>query len=255
MSATLWRMARDRPGPAALPRRGRVGMAASTVLHAAALALLVRIVVPTPPAPPELRPVTMLFAPAAAPSALPAPAVARSSPPAMAQALPAQPPQPVARETASAAATSPIHLPQRPRVLASHSNARPTAVPVRPAPTAPANPVPAPTAAPMASGDDNSTLARLAGSINTAVQQAASMPLVARRQHREGKAQVGFSYLDGAVANVALLQSSQSRVLDDAALDAVRSARYPLPPAVLRGRRLPMQVWIDFRLHPEPVEG
>jgi len=50
------------------------------------------------------------------------------------------------------------------------------------------------------------------------------------------------------VDDVTLTQSSASRMLDDAAVLAVRSARYPAAPAALAGRRIPMQVWVDFEL-------
>jgi TonB family protein len=45
-----------------------------------------------------------------------------------------------------------------------------------------------------------------------------------------------------------LAQSSASRLLDDAALSAVQTARYPAPPPQLRGRKLSLVVWIDFHL-------
>jgi TonB family protein len=61
-----------------------------------------------------------------------------------------------------------------------------------------------------------------------------------------------FNYVNGAVDSIAVAQSSQSRVLDDAAVRAVRAARYPAPPESLRGRRLAMLLWIDFRLASSP---
>ena len=98
-------------------------------------------------------------------------------------------------------------------------------------------------------------LARLQASIDQAVHQAAFMPEAARRQHREGRAQVRFNYIDGAVAAVALAHSSQSRLLDDAALAAVRTGRYPAPPPPLRGRLLTLSVWIDFHLTAPATES
>ncbi len=76
------------------------------------------------------------------------------------------------------------------------------------------------------------------------------MPEAARRQHREGRVLARFSYLDGAVRDPAILLSSHSQLLDDAALLAVRQARCPPAPASLTGRRLDLVVWIDFRTSP-----
>ncbi len=78
------------------------------------------------------------------------------------------------------------------------------------------------------------------------------MPAAAIRQHRNGRAQLRFSYLDGAVDSVAVARSSESRLLDDAAVQAVRAAHYPAPPAGLRGHRIALQVWIDFQLRSSP---
>jgi TonB family protein len=57
-----------------------------------------------------------------------------------------------------------------------------------------------------------------------------------------------FDYTDGAVDAVQVVQSSNSRVLDDAAVRAVRQASYPASPPSLHGRRLSLQLWIDFHL-------
>src|SRR5277367_5038327 len=91
-------------------------------------------------------------------------------------------------------------------------------------------------------------IAQFTGSIHAAVQAAAVMPPAARRQHREGRAEVRFSYLDGAVAEIALAQSSQSRLLDDAALAAVARARYPASPPPLLGQKIPMVLGVEFQM-------
>ena len=59
---------------------------------------------------------------------------------------------------------------------------------------------------------------------------------------------VKFTYIDGRVDGVELVAGSQSRVLDDAALQAVSRAAYPPPPEALRGRHLDLLVWVNFRL-------
>jgi protein TonB len=79
--------------------------------------------------------------------------------------------------------------------------------------------------------------------IQHAVQEAAVYPPRARLLHRQGRAQVRFDYAGGAVAGVALAQSSQSPMLDEAALEAVRRATYPKAAAQLR---LALVVWVNF---------
>jgi protein TonB len=105
-----------------------------------------------------------------------------------------------------------------------------------------------PAAAPPPATESAFLLAHFTRDIQAVVRAAAVMPAAARRQHREGRAEVRFDYLDGTVQGVALAQSSASRVLDDAALAAVRTARYPAPPPQLRGRKLSLVVWVDFHL-------
>jgi protein TonB len=101
---------------------------------------------------------------------------------------------------------------------------------------------------PAASADDSAALAGLEARIDRAVQAAAFMPDAAKRQHREGRARLRFTYRDGVVDGIEVVESSQSRILDDAALAAVRRAHYPAVPSAARGRRLTLLVWIDFRL-------
>jgi protein TonB len=104
---------------------------------------------------------------------------------------------------------------------------------------------------PAASADDSAALAGLEARIDRAVQAAAFMPDAAKRQHREGRARLRFTYRDGVVDGIEVVESSQSRILDDAALAAVRHAHYPAAPSAARGRRLTLLVWIDFRVVPE----
>ena len=99
-----------------------------------------------------------------------------------------------------------------------------------------------------ADAEGSALLPALEACIDEAVHQAARMPEAARRQHRQGSARVEFTYVDGRVNGVKLVAPSQSRVLDDAALQAVSRAVYPLPPEALRGRVLDLLVWVNFRL-------
>jgi TonB family protein len=127
--------------------------------------------------------------------------------------------------------------------LSEHTRARPAAPSVSAAPS----PVAAPAAHAAPSPAD---VAGLKLHIRDAVRAATLYPAVARQMHREGRAQVAFAYVDGAVRDIALIQSSRSNLLDEAALAAVRRATYPRPPAGLEGVRLALEVWVNFGLEP-----
>lgn len=103
---------------------------------------------------------------------------------------------------------------------------------------------------PLSSTNDAALLAGLERRIDHAVQEAAIMPEAARRQRRQGRTCLRFSYINGVIDEVALVTSSQSKLLDEAALAALRHANYPTPPAPFWGRRLNLQVWVDFTLLP-----
>ena len=136
-------------------------------------------------------------------------------------------------------------------VSGSRQSARSTAPPAASAPAQEARasaPSMAGTGAPKQGEDGAALLPALEARIDESVRQAAAMPEAARRQHRQGRARVKFTYIDGRVDDVELVAGSQSRVLDDAALQAVSRAAYPPPPEALRGRHLDLLVWVNFRL-------
>jgi protein TonB len=106
----------------------------------------------------------------------------------------------------------------------------------------PINPVPAP------APDNGAALAALEARIGAAVNAAKFYPPAARLMHRQGRVAVSFAYRDGSVEQVALAQPSQVASLDNAALAAVRRARYPMPPPSLGGQSLHLRVWVTFAL-------
>ena len=83
-----------------------------------------------------------------------------------------------------------------------------------------------------------------------AVQAAVNThyPAAARMLHQHGQVQVSFDYLDGAISNIRLLQSSGLPLLDAAALATVRDTRFPDPPPKLLHQALNYAVWVRFRL-------
>jgi protein TonB len=219
------------PGGMKLAPRRCLGTGAAVLAHALIIVIAARLAIAPPAAAPETAGIPIVFAPPAAPP-VPVPLAAAS--------LPTQP---------SLIVPTPLASRVAPRVFAASSPSAPA--PSRPASlstaTAPANP--APEAPPAIVPAEN--LAELTGfeaQLDAAVRAAAAMPEAARRQHRTGGARLRFHYLDGAVDDVQIVESSQSRVLDDAAITAVRVAHYPAPPVRIRGRRLELLVRIDFRM-------
>jgi protein TonB len=102
--------------------------------------------------------------------------------------------------------------------------------------------------APPPAPPDGAAIAALEQRISRAVNNAKYYPAMARQTHREGRVAISFNYRDGTVADIALQQSSQSPMLDNAAIAAVRLAHYPSPPADLNGYRLRLTVWVQFSL-------
>jgi protein TonB len=81
------------------------------------------------------------------------------------------------------------------------------------------------------------------------IQQSVRYPASARRRGISGTVNVEILILpNGAVGGVQLLESSTHRVLDDAALDTIRSLpRVPLPPD-LPARPLRVRVPVVFQI-------
>jgi TonB family protein len=216
-------------------------LCAALLAHAVVLALLLRGTLDRLPVAGDGPAIQLVMAPP------PPPALA-----ALAQVLPvssAMVPAPLAKTPMVVLvprAVPPITL--RGRAWAARTASAATPVVARPAP----QPAPATQAVSMPRpGPDPAALAGLNAAIDQAVRAAAVMPAAARRQHREGRAQVAFMYVDGTVSAVALLRSSQSMVLDAAALHAVQGAKYPLPPASLRGHKLSLSLWVNFLMAAE----
>jgi len=230
------------------PRRGGARLAspiASVMAHLAALALVVSVVAKAPPAPPDAVPVPLVFSAPATTTLLSQQALATAA------GLQVLGLHPVAPMTATAVPARPAFPPLRaatpmPQTRPGRAAPQPVAAPEGNLGAGPLSAAPPRRAAPGM--DDNAVLLRFTADVHAVVQAAATMPRAAALQHREGRTQVRFAYLDGHVEAVAVAQSSRSRLLDDAALAAVQRAHYPPPPATLRGRRLTLLEWIDFRI-------
>jgi protein TonB len=88
-----------------------------------------------------------------------------------------------------------------------------------------------------------------------AVQAAAVNPASAQLAHEAGVARVSFVYQDGVASNIAIAASSGFPLLDQAALQAVRDARFPPQPPDFAGRADEVQVDVIFHAAAEDVDG
>jgi len=211
--------------------RRQIGLATAVFAHAALIFVAVRLASAPIAAAPELAGIPIVFT-------APPVAVRLAS-----TALPAQPPL---------AVPAPLALRIAPRIYVVPAVSRPSRSPQRQALAAPATSIiaaPPPTNVPV---ENPAELTGFKTQVDAAVRAAAAMPEAARRQHRTGDARVRFRYLDGAVDQVEIIESSQSHLLDDAAITAVRAAHYPVPPADIRGHRLELLVRIDFGMDRTP---
>jgi len=208
-------------------------LAVSALLHAAGLVVLwvfAGMRVPVPAAPEASFPMVFMAAPVGAESetswpatrlaaASPIMSVATLSAPrfvSVAARLPAQMSAPIAAVATAA-----------PERMAEHMASRPVIVPAAP--------------------EDGVELAAFESRVHRAVQQAAVYPAAAKLQRRQGRARIEFLLSGRDVAAERVSQSSQSALLDRAALDAVRLAALPAPPVGLAARQT-LSVWVDFAL-------
>ena len=118
--------------------------------------------------------------------------------------------------------------------------------PARPAPVAAAPAPPPPAAAPSAA-----EAATFEAALRRAVQQALIFPAGAQAAHEQGVAHVRFTYRDGQIEDAVLVRSTGFPILDGAALQTVRVARYPATPARFAGRPLRIDVDVVFQVGDE----
>ncbi len=192
---------------------------------------------PVPPQPPRRPAQATLPAPAVSQVALPAPAGSQES---------------------TLAPIPPLGLPAGPRGMpprARHRAAPRPAKAVRQAaivqkaiapetstsPARPAAPPPAPSPHALEAWEAR---------VHEAVQNALVYPSAARLMHREGRARVRFEYGHNAVSSAAVVGSSGSFSLDQAALAAVIRAAVPPPPPEIAGQTRSLVLWVDFALTP-----
>lgn len=120
------------------------------------------------------------------------------------------------------------------------------------APTAFTQPAPPPPLPPPATDGKADAQATYAAKVNNAVLVAhrQNYPAAAHLIRFNGQAQVEFHLQDGIlVGEPHILTSCGNGLFDKSALQAVQSARYPAPPAELRGDNTKITVWVQFDEH------
>jgi len=122
-----------------------------------------------------------------------------------------------------------------------------TPVPVVETPTAFTEPVkpPPPPPPPAVSGRPDPSL-EYAAKVRAAVQAAVFYPPAAAALHFAGRVRLEFHLQDGIPGEAHVLVGSGMGIIDRAALQSVRSAHYPEPPADMRGADRVYQVWVEF---------
>jgi len=242
-------------------RRFMMACAAGLLLEAAALAILLPVMTHQSPPPAETQSVVKLSIIAPTPPAplAPPPKPQPVTPPKqvtppLPPPLPMAPPLPPAPPVPVAPNRPVIHQPPRPR----HPQPRPIQPPVAQVPQQPTPPMPAPPPAPVApaqpsAGEIDLFQARMAEAVQRAA--TADYPEAAQMAHENGEVDLSFVFQDGSVGNVVILQSSGFPMLDAAAMQAVRDARYPQQPADFAGRPHTVRVIVRFQTAPAEVDG
>lgn len=226
-------------------------VAASLALHALALLFLPALRAPVRPAPtlPPLEARLVPAQPAAAPAPPPAPRVEQKRVPEARKPAPRPKPRLVAKPVLNRAQPTPAPAPVVAPAPAPEPPAPVVAQPVVPAAAVRAAPAFAP--APAAAPDDPAAL--LANYRKLIIEQAARYkryPRVARDNGWEGRVEVRMAIgADGAIASMRVARGTGYAVLDDQALDMVRSAKPDTAiPDGLRGKSFAVDIPVIFSL-------
>ena len=149
---------------------------------------------------------------------------------------------------------APAFDPQAPLGLTEDTTSSPGADPVRPATAVPpraadVSQVPPATGDPTAPDDRSGAREGYEAAVRAAVLRARGYPGLARERGLAGSVRVGIMLgRQGRLLTARLVRSSGSRTLDDAALAAVRDARYPAAPPELSTDRVSLEFDIAFNM-------
>jgi len=194
---------------------------------------------PAPPPPPPPKPTPTPPKPVPPPPVPPPP-----PPPPLPMAPPMPPPPPIPRPSQHV-----VRHYVKPRVQPPPPVVTPPVAQTPPAPTPPPPPMPA---APTG-GQVDLFQAAIKRAVQSVVDQV--YPDAAKMANESGTPEVTFTYLNGVVTNISLARSSGFQLLDQAALEAARIARYPAPPAGFAGRTYNISVAVIFQVVAPTVDG
>jgi protein TonB len=126
------------------------------------------------------------------------------------------------------------------------ATAAPVAIsaPPQAAPSSAAVATPAPVATATSQYVDPAVLAAYNAKLTAAVQAAFHVPGTAADMGFKGRVQVEFTMRNGVLTNVRVDVPSGLVAVDRAAVRAVQTANYPLPPQVLIGKDGTYQIWV-----------
>ncbi len=235
-------------------RRFLAALGIALVLEASVFLFLLPAVTHQPP-PAEKQSVvklTMLAPPAPpkppAPKPLPKP---QPPPPVPQPPKPVPPPKPQPVAPPKPPPPAPVHH-SAPRHIVHHQPpprpVPPPQVPTPPVQQAPPQPPVAPAPqqpAPPPQGEVDQFRLAMRQAVQASANQA--YPQAAQMARQSGQPVVEFTYRDGVISAITLLQSCGIPSLDAAALQAVRIAHYPPEPADFHGQTEQVQVLVIFR--------
>jgi protein TonB len=118
------------------------------------------------------------------------------------------------------------------------------AAPLQEAPSSTPVTTPAPLPAATNQYVDPAVLAAYNAKLTAAVQAAFHVPGMATDMGFKGRVQVEFTMRNGILTNVRVDVPSGLAAVDRAAVRAVQTANYPLPPQVLLGKDGTYQIWV-----------
>lgn len=238
-AAPHWREPHDR-------QRWPLAAGAALLLEAAIIGALLWLAdhdsAPPPPAPMQIVLATPKPAPQAVAPRTPKPPEPKPLPKPIPKPDVKPPPRPLLHKIAPKPVQPAPPLPTAESPPSPVPDTRP-AMPVI-APRAQAKPLPPAVEAP----DVASIKAHFEAELRSAIQAAVHYPQAARLMRLSGKTLISFTFTHGRATAISIARSSGNDSLDQAAMIAVRNAKYPPTPTVLGNTAMRFTLWVMFNI-------